>query len=257
MSIVGIIEPDTSLKNTRIGYSNLLTATTTSAAAVMLIPNTYERYRPSTGSITVKFQLSSSAEVDFFGIAAHNFGTQDGGVSLLVQYATTIGGALTTIDTIAATDNSAQMILFDAVTIAEIAITFNATTSGLEMGVIYTGKALEMQQPIYGGHSPIDLYAKTKYQSTMSDSGNFIGRTITSQGVETDFTWQHLEPAWYRSDFQLFVESAKTLPFFLMWRPDLYTSSVFGFTTGDIKPQNMGGGHQLMNVTINVKGHSD
>ena len=256
MSITPIVEPTTSTKNARIGYANLLTATTTSAASVMLIPNTYERYRPSTGSITVKFQLSASAEIDFVGLGAHNAGTQDGGVDVLVQYATTIGGGLTTIDTISTTSNEAQMLTFAAVTVAEIAITFNATTSGLEMGVIYAGKALEMQRPIYGGHSPITLNGKTEYQSVLSDTGNFLGRTITTQGVESSFNWKHLEDDWIRSDFMLFVESAKTKPFFMKWRPDYYdTEAVFGFTTNDVSVSNMGGGHRLMNASFNMLGH--
>ena len=257
MSITGIIEPTTSLKNARIGYKNILNTSTTAEAIKMLIPNTYERYRPTSGSKTVKFQLSSNAQIDFVGIAAHNAGTQDGGVDILVEYATVIGGALTTIENIVFADNQARMILFDAVTVAEIAITFNATTLGLELGIIYAGEVLEMQQPIYGGHSPMDLSAQTEYQSVNSETGQFLGRTITSQGTQTVFNWRHLGDDWYRANFQPFVISAKRLPFFIKWRPDLYDTSVFGYTTADIKPENMGGGSKLMNVSINMKGHAD
>lgn len=252
-----VVQPTTSLKNARIGFTNLLTTSTTIEAKKMLIPNTYERYRPTAGAKTVKFQLSSPAEVDFVGIAAHNAGTQDGGVDILVQYATTIGGALTTIENVEFADNNAVMPLFTAVTIAEIAITFNASTLGLELGVIYAGKALEMLRPIFGGHSPIDLSSVAQYQSTTSESGQFLGRNINRQGLATDFSWQHLDDVWYRDNFQPFVESAKRLPFFIKWRPDLYDVAAFGYTTSDIKPSNMGGGSKLMTVSISVKAHSD
>ncbi len=245
------------LKNARIGYLNLLTDSTTTEAKKMLIPNTYERYRPTSGSKTVKFQLSTSALVDFVGIAAHNAGTQDGGVDIVVKYATTIGGALTTIETIQSIDNEAIMILFDAITVAEIAITFNASTAGLELGVIYAGKALQMQRPIYGGHSPINLSAKTTYQTPKSETGQFLGRTITREGLSTPYNWQYLTPTWYRSTFKPFVDSAKKYPFFIKWRPDLFDTAAFGFTTADIKPQNMGGGSQLMSVSISVNAHAD
>lgn len=255
--ITGITEPTTSLKNARIGYKNLLTGTTTSEAASMLIPNTYERYRPTAGAKTIKFQLSTSAEIDFIGIAAHNAGTQDGGVDITVKYATTIGGALTDIDNIQFDNNQARMILFTAVTVAEVAITFNASTAGLELGVLYAGKALEMQRGIYGGHDPITLNAKTEYQSTMSESGQFLGRTITREGIEANYSWKHLTPEWYRENFQPFVQSAKRLPFFMMWRPDTYTDTAFGYTTKDISPSNMSGGARLLEVSFNMKGHGD
>ena len=256
MPITPIIEPTTGLKNARIGYKNLLATSSNTEAAKMLIPNTFERFISGNGLYTLKFQLSSITAIDFVAIGAHNAGTHAGGVSILVQYATTVGGALTTIENLTFADNSAKMILFDEITAAEIALVFS-TSTGLELGVLYAGKALEMQRPIYGGHTPINLSAKTQYDSVISESGNFLGRTIKRQGVETSFNWQHLSPDWYRTNFQPFVLSAKTIPFFLMWRPDRYSDSVFGFTTSDIAPSNMGGGSGLMSVSIKVMGHSD
>ena len=238
-----------------IGYNNLLVSS--SQAPKALTANTYERYEPSTGAVVAKFQLLTRSAIDFIGIAAHNVGTQDDGTVLLVQYATTIGGALTTVDSFTPADDTAIMLTFDSVTVAEIAITTNATTSGLELGVVYAGEALQMQQPIYGGVSPIELSSETKYQSTMSDSGQFLGRNIISQGLEASFKWQHLEDDWIRSTFKPFMQSAKLTPFFIKWRPDYYDSSVFGYTTNDIKPSNMGGGSRLMSVSFNMRAHSD
>lgn len=238
-----------------IGYDNLLTSSVEAPKA--LTANTYERYEPSTGAIVAKFQLGASSVIDYVGIGAHNVGTQDGGTALLIQYATTIGGALTTIDTITPTDNEAIMLVFDSVTVAEIAITTNAVTSGLELGVIYAGAALQMQQPIYGDVSPIDLSSKTDYQSTMSDSGQFLGRNITKKGTVGSYSWRHLEDDWIRDTFKPFMDSAKQLPFFFKWRPDLYDTSVLAYTTSDIIPSNMGGGSRLMTVSISIRGHND
>ena len=49
-----VVQPTTSLKNARIGFTNLLTTSTTIEAKKMLIPNTYERYRPTAGAKTIK-----------------------------------------------------------------------------------------------------------------------------------------------------------------------------------------------------------
>lgn len=238
-----------------IGYNNLLVSST--EAPLALTANTYERYMPLNGAVVAKFQLATSAVIDFVAIGAHNVGTEGGGTELLIQYATTIGGALTDIESIIPTDNGAIMLVFEDVTVAEIAITTNSTTLSMEIGVVYAGKALQMQQPIYGGHTPIDLSANTEYQSTMSDSGQFLGRNIIRKGLETTFQWQHLEDDWIRSTFKPFIESAKTLPFFIKWRPDYYDTSAFGYTTGDIKPSNMSGGSRLMTASFTMKGHAD
>ena len=257
MSIIAKTEIKTSLNNARIGYKNLLSTSATVEARKMLTANTYERYRPLTGLITVRFQLATASLIDYVAIGAHNAGTHDNGVDILVQYSSTVAGALTTIRNMQFSDNQANMILFDAVTAAEIAITFNAATVGLELGVIYSGVALEMERSIYGGHSPIDLAAKTKYQSVMSDSGQFLGRNIVRQGAENSFSWKHLTPSFYRNKFQPFVEHAKKLPFFIMWRPSEYSTASFGYTSSDIVPSNMGGGNDLMQVDIKFNGHAD
>jgi len=254
MPITPITPPTTGLANARIGYKNLLTASTTSEAAVMLIPNTWERYRPTSGSKTVKFQMAS-ASIDFVGIAAHNAGSL--GVNISVGYAATVGGTVNSLTTMQFNDgNGALMVLFNAVTAQEVIITFNAP-NGLELGVIYAGKALEMPHGLWGGHAPIVLSGETKYQNTMSDSGNFLGRSIVRQGIETSYKWRYLNNDWVRSDFMPFVKSARTTPFFLFERPDTYTEAAFGFTTNDIKPVNMSGGARLMEVGFNMRGHED
>ena len=259
MAITPVTQPSSSLANARIGYENLLVNATgdNGSEVAMLIPNTWERYRPTSGAKTVKFQMTS-ASIDFVGIAAHNAGTQDGGVNITVGYAVTVGGAVTTLSTMQSNDsNGALMILFDAVTAQEIIITFNAATDGLELGVIYAGKVLEMPHGLWGGHAPIELQAQTKYANPVSVSGQFLGRNITRQGIETKYEWRHLDPAWVRSTFTPFIKAARVAPFFIMWRPDTYETAAYGYTTGDINPTNMSGASRLMTAGFTLKGHQD
>lgn len=236
-----------------IGFNNLLSASTTSDAEKALIPNTYERWRPPSGAITVKFQMASAAEVDFIGIAAHALS----GETFTISTAATIGGATTEVESISPTDNSSIMLNFEPRTVQEIIFTATLVSAN-EIGIMYAGKALRMPSNIYGGHSPINLSQKTEYQTTISESGQFLGRNITKKGLESSYTWQRLTPDFYRDEFQLFVDSVRTKPFFMLWRPDKFSSeSVFGFTASDITPVNSGGGIDLMSVTINVRGHAD
>lgn len=240
------------LGHARIGYLNLLTGAATVDAAKALTPNTWERWRPPSGALSVKFQMAVGASVDYFAIAAHDLT----GETLVIKYATSIGGSLASWLSIRPVSNSPIMVLMPTITMAEIEISGTLTTAR-EIGVVHVGKALQMQRPIYGGHSPIDLNAKVDYQSVMSDSGQFLGRNIVRKGSDTNFNWKHLDPDWYRQRFQPFVESAKTKPFFIKWRPDLYDVAAYGYTNGDLSPSNMGGGHNLMQVAMQVRAHDD
>jgi len=67
-----------------------------------------------------------------------------------------------------------------------------------------------------------------------------------------------LDDQFYRDEFQLFVDSARTTPFFMKWRPDFYTEEVvYGRVREDIAPVNMGGGSRLMSVGFTIRGHAD
>ena len=240
-----------------IGYANLLTAATISAGTTdpskALTPNTYDRWRPTAALLTAKFQLASAADVDYIAIAAHGLS----GETILLQTAATAGGALTDVESVTFANNDPIMITFDSRNIEEIAIvaTYTAVT---EIGVVYAGEYLQMPRAIYGGHSPIALSSKTDYLANISESGNFLGRNVNRLGLETPFNWQNLDDEWIRNTFLTFVESARTLPFFIKWRPDFYKDEVaFGYTTNNVRISNQGGGVRLMSASFNMKAHRD
>ncbi len=240
-----------------IGYNNLLVSATisgdSSTPSDALSANTYQRWYPTATTVTAKFQLSELTDVDFIGIAGHNLT----GVTILIQTATSVGGALTDLETITPASNSAIMINFDTINIREIALTMTLSASN-EIAVVSCGEALQMPRSIYGGHSPMALSQDTTFHNSISDGGNILGRTIIRNGLSGQLKWQFLDDEWYRDIFQPFVISARTTPFFLKWRPDFYNNeTVYGLTTNDIKPNNSGGGNRMMDVSISITGHAD
>lgn len=243
------------LSHARILYDNKLNATTTAAAEPALTPNTWERWTDAGGTDSVRFQTSSATTVDAIGIGAHNLGTA--GTEIQVETATTLGGPWTEQGYATPTDNEPLLFLFDPVEdVVDVRISITGG-SDREIGVIYAGRALQMYQPIYGGHGPIDLSASTEYQSNMSESGQFLGRNIVRKGTEANYSFKNLDPEWVREKLKPFIDSARTAPFFIKWRPDRYDDIALCYTTDDIRPTNMGGGSGLMQVNFSVKGHSD
>ncbi|MCP4499352.1 MAG: hypothetical protein GY822_05220, partial [Deltaproteobacteria bacterium] len=153
-----------------------------------LSANTYQRWYPTATTVTAKFQLSELTDVDFIGIAGHNLT----GVTVLVQTAISVGGALTDLESITPVDNRAIMINFDTINIREIALTMTLSTSN-EIAVVSCGKALQMPRSIYGGHSPMALSQDTTFHNSISDGGNILGRTIIRQGLDGQLKWQFLD----------------------------------------------------------------
>ena len=249
--------PTTNPSGAIIAYDNFIDAATitldTSDPTLAVTPNTWERWRPNVGNFSAKFQLTNIVDVNCIGIAAHNLS----GETLIISTAATVGGALTTVESVSPTDNKPIFLTFEARVTAEVIITSTLSAAN-EIGVVFAGNYMQMPVALYGGHSPIALSQKTEYQSTESDTGQFLGRSITRQGTIGDFAWRYIEPDWYRSTFQPFVVSARTEPFFIQWRPDYHPNEIaYCHTTSDIKPQNMGGGHTLMSVSIKVMAHND
>jgi len=257
MSIVTKAEPADNPSGALILYDNLLVDAPTFAINA-LTPNTYERWVDSAGNMLQTFQLATPTIIDTICIGAHNMGTKS--VTVTISVAPTIAGSFTEIGTVVPVDDKPIMFNFDPTLVADVKFlgTVISGDTDKEVGIMYAGNSLQMPRNIYGGHSPMALSQVTEYQATMSESGQFLGKNIIRKGLETSFNWQFLDDQFYRDSFQPFVESARTLPFFIKWRPDFYSEEIaFGEVNQDITPSNMGGGHRLMSVGFTMTAHSD
>lgn len=218
---------------------------------------TYESWKSSLVSpalSVVVFDRTLSPETpdwDYFGIAAHNLGSIQCVVRLFSG--PTVAGLVLIEEFIPGDDApimalvSARSDRFGGIQLAPVVGTTPI------MSVVYMGKALAVERPIYGGHSPIDLSRVTVTRPTVSETGQFIGRTKIRKGKKSSFDWTHLGAQWYRDNFDPFVELARDRPFFIAWRPSLFPDEVaYAWTTGDIVPSNMGLG-DLMQVSVPVE----
>ena len=244
--------------NARIGHHTItrdgtLTASTDqtgSPAYAAGLPNTYESWIPNEVPAWIQVDHGSSIVCDYIGIAAHDIGTT--GANIAVQYSSDGISWSDAVTSTAFTDDTPIMIFFDEINARywRLYITGAIPT----IGVWYVGKALAMQRAVYGGHSPITLSRNNTVRANTSEGGQFLGRYIVRSSVETTAKFQHLTASWYRSYFDKFVLSARQYPFFFAWRPTDYPREVaYAWTTGDIRPANMGIG-DLMEVSFNMKG---
>lgn len=245
--------PTPELTHARIGYESIAygkTPTASSAASgypaiAATYPTTYEYWQPNTVPATWAIDNAVPVACDFVGLVGDfNGGTVD------VQYSD--DGSSWTTQVSGQITGRVTMFLFESVTARYWRI--QVTNQIPSVSVVYIGKALAMQRRIYQGHSPLTLSRNTELTNNISEGGQYLGRSIVRQGVATDAAWSHLKADWYRSNFDPFVQSARTLPFFFAWRPSQFPQELgFVWTDGDVQPTNSGP-KDYMSVSLNMRG---
>lgn len=215
-------------------------------------PLTYEAWRSEALDNSPFFRIDAGGpvEIDYLGIAAHTLGRN--GVQVTWESSTDAIAWDIEAQFIPSDDHSI-MVLITPKTRRHWRVTFSTTTV-IQIASVYMHKTLEIERPIYGGHTPINLSRITTTRPQMSETGQWLGRTTLRKGFRTSFAWQHLRSDWYRNNFDPFVEKARSRPFFIAWRPGDFSGEVaYCWTTGDIAPVNMGI-RDLMSVNLPVEG---
>jgi hypothetical protein len=235
--------PAVPLTHSRIGIDNIARTGTVSAsseaagfpAIAAANPLTYEFWKPTAFPAWWRVDAGAAATVDYVGIAAHNLGSSR--ITVEVQSSTN-NSTWTTVDSHSPTSDAPIMFLFAPVSARYWRIT---VTGEAVIGAVYIGKVLEMQRAAYAGINPIDLSRRTVIRPNRSEGGQWLGRSVIREGSFTSVGFRHLTNAWYRANFDQFVEEARSYPFFFAWRPEGYPDSVgYVWTQGDIVPTTMG-----------------
>jgi hypothetical protein len=137
-------------------------------------------------------------------------------------------------------DDFTPLLFRFAPTTDYLALDVVADGASAEIGVIYAGELLVLERSIKVDVQHANLYhaRQASVLAGMSESGNFLGRVLTSEWRESraDFAW--FTPNWYRTYFDPFTEAAMTEPFFWCWNPDEYPDEVaFAWITETIVPE--------------------
>ena len=236
------LDPNASL----ILWDNLLSpAGQSTAVQLALSKNTYERGTAQAFTIT-----STPTLMDTIGLLGNYAGH-----TVTVQVAATAGGSLSTIATLTPEDDRAIMVFFAERSVGEIRISTNQAS--VQLSNISAGIALQMERPLYGGHTPITMAQQTEYQSRKTETANFVSRNIIRKGLSNSFQYKNISADWARSQFMPFKLAARETPFFIAWRPDEYPAEcAYAWTTGDINLVNQGV-RDLMDIEMQVQAYGE
>lgn len=211
---------------------------------------TYEKWKPTSSTSTWTYTFSSQT-VDYFCIGAHTLGSSGCTISV------TLNGSTTAIPSTAITNDSPIFCIFEPRAATSIRINISGGTPVI--GVMKVGAALQMPQPLYGGHVPINLARAPEMRSVRSATGEFLGRTKIRMFNRGSFAWSELTAAWVRDNWPLLQQAIETEPFFIAWRPDPNNTSTkdevgFGDTSVMPIPQNQGV-RDFMSVSMEMTGY--
>ena len=217
---------------------------------------TFQRWSAGTLPSNWTIQTAANAQVDTVFIAAHNLGST--GSTVAVQTASAVGGPYTTRATVVPTDDDTIAVLINNAgapyTIREIRLAVTGASSAVQIGIIRAGVSLQMERPVFGGIIPIGLNRIVETRHAISETGQWLSRTLQRQARKTTMQWQNISAAWYRANFEPFSLTLPQRPFGLIQNPLRMPESVaWCWVDQTPTPENMGV-RDLMSVSLDITG---
>jgi hypothetical protein len=249
--------------NPLFGWHNLVTPANIAADAAaanypasnMANPSTSSEWRGvTTAEQHITVTLDGVTDVDYIGVATHNFGSG----RILVSIEALISAVWTEIvpAVMLPGDDAPIMWRFAKSPYAALRIRLQAGVAAPRAAVVYAGKLLVGERRIYVPHTPLPHARRTRATNGMSESGKFTGRIVTGAWRETVIPFRLISPGWYRQNMDPFLAVAAETPFFFAWRPTSYPQEIgYCVQVGDDPmpvPDSSGG--NLTSFLLSVRG---
>jgi hypothetical protein len=254
--VLGGSTEDFGANNPLIGYDNVagegaLSATSSEASypvSNLLNPATHLQWRSALAGpqyVILEFADDFLGEVDYVGIAGHNFGVTNGAIEVSIEGITSLTNSPSDWFELTAgvllPNDSPALFRFEKQSLAAIRVRMQASPTGIapRMAVMYVGELLVLQRRIYVGHTPINYGRSARITNGRSESGHFLGRIVLSEKTTSGVQIRHITADWYRTYLDPFIEASKETPFFFAWRPEDYPLEVgYVWMTNEPQPQN-------------------
>lgn len=252
-----------SLDHPIIGWDNITTpdnVTVTSAVTGYPVSNvtnpaTHLKWKaPSTADHYFTIVTGSRTDLDYVGIAKHNFG--DAGIAVSLGYFIPGPTWVELVPEHIPADNSPIIMRFvQPLSSPYVQVKMRSVgATPAEVAVLYCGKLLVLPRKLYQGLTPIKFGRNTKATNGKSESGNFLGRIVTQEFVQTKIPLSLISPTYYRNHIDDFLAACQEVPFFFSWRPETYPTEVgYCFMTNDPVPSNESP-HGLISISLEMTG---
>lgn len=248
-----------------IGWQNLvissgvvaISETTNEPATNIANPSTNLIWKSAV--LTEQFVTSTfttGAEIDYVGVARHNFGSNAIGVTI---EGLPIGGNPATdwavlVATQLLADDSPALFRFAPTYVDAIRLRLAASSVVPQAGILFSGALLALSCGVPPGHVPITYGRTTQKLAPRAQNGDYLGQVLMTGGLNSNIEQRNIDPAWYRTNLEPFRAASPGQTFFWAWDPQDYPSEVgYCWVTNDPIPtisQQTG----EINITFDIGG---
>lgn len=210
----------------------------TAPAANLLNAFTWSKWQGlTTGGDNVVFDLGSAKDVDYFAVAEVNWPRYDGTITIqsspdAVSWTTqnTIYAQAAPTAPFYVPTPRCMATAFPAVITARYwRIVTSATSDALpSIGVISIGKWVIPEIGEFVGLAPPENNRNVDIYNALSDTGNFLGRSIVDKGTRLHMTLDLIDPSWVNTYGNRLIRILEVRPVFVAYPP--VSSAVAGGT---------------------------
>lgn len=208
----------------------------------------------STADQYLTVTLSGGDEVDYVGIARHNFGS--GAVLVSIEAITDEEGAEWE-EVVGEQDlgnDSPALFVFEPGFFVSVRVKLQPDAVAPQAAVLYLGKSLRMQKGLQPGYVPLSLARTRDVLNGTAMNGDFGGSIVMSQRLGSAASFKALGGSWYRETMQPFVDVCRD-PFFFAWRPVSFPLEVaYAWALSDPQPLQNYNRPDLVDISVDMGG---
>jgi hypothetical protein len=208
-------------------------------------PSTVNRWiSDSTASqyVTVVFGVETEREIDYVGVARHNWGSA--GITVSIEGLPSGGDPEVSGDWVEIipeailADDGPVMWRFETDFYVGIRIHLQPDAVAPFAAVLRVGKLLVLDRGVPPGHQPITYATTVEKYAGRAQSGDYLGTIVTGAGRASSIEQQDLDPDWYRANLEPFRAACEDeATFFWAWAPFDHPSEVgYCWVTNDPIP---------------------
>ena len=257
---VGVLQP---LTHGRVCYQRAPgTAAASTAASGFPAANagtlrTDSGWRPTALPATWVLTLEATGPVSYIGIAKHDLASL--GAVFSVDYNLGAGFvAYPGLSGITASNDKPLLFLVSPRNVTAIRLTVTSADAMPTIAVISAGVAMEMPRPFVWTGQPITEGEQVAFEDTRSQTGNWLGRSIQSTGLQFSLTMNNASETWRQGAWQDFKAWAngEGAAFFIAARPFGYPEEVSFAWMNDTARANRGRPNKTNSteITLNCQG---
>ena len=212
---------------TRDGTATATTAAAGFAAGNALPPRSDSAWRPTAIPATWTLTYPTARNVSFVGVAKHDLGTQNATIAIEYLVGST-WAAFPGAGALEPADDTPILLLTAVTEVVGVRVRITAADDEPTTSIIMVGLADEWPQPFVWTGQPITEGDRIGFENTIAVTGNWLGRSVVSDGLQFGVDMNNVPEAWRKVQFKAFKAYAngKDAAFFIALRPDGYVDEL-------------------------------